>query len=176
MAEYTYPNGATIQQTPYRAFGYIVLKNVFADGTHIVADWPQNRQWWNMTTMGSMVNISLDAASTPPNLSIPDVVVGDVSTVDDFAQTSGTASYDIVGETHLWCISDDNNNGYLPDSEKWFLASGQSATLPVGTKLFFCQGSLTIDGETKTNPTQIHIKTSETSVTANEDCFGITFV
>lgn len=176
MADYEYLNGTIAQQHPYKAFGYIILHTVFADGSHIVADWPQNRKWWNMTTKGSMTNMSLDANSNPPNASLPDVKAGDVADSTYLSLSYGTASYDIVGETHLWCVSDDNNNGILPDVEKWFLASGQTVNLPVGTKLFMCQGNLTINGIEKSRPTQIHAKNNEISVTANEDSFGMNFV
>jgi len=176
MADYTYLNGTVAQQTPYKVFGYIALKTEFTDGSHIVADWPEDRKWWNYLTKGSMINFAINESSTSPLRTLPDYVQGDWYGPDLTPQWYGVGSYDVVGETVLWCFSDDLNNDYVPDVEKWFLAAGQTVNLPVGTKLFMCQGNLLIDGSTKTNPTQIHIKTNETSVVANEDCYGFLFV
>lgn len=176
MADYTYLNGTVVQQTPYKAFGYIFIKTEYADGSNIVVDWPQNRKWANCLTKGSMVNLTIDDGGSSPLKTLPDFVAGDWHDPDLANQWYGRGSFDVVGETVLWCISDDLNNDYIPEVEKWFLASGQTVNLPVGTKLFMCQGNLSIDGSTKSNPTQIHIKTSETAVTANEDCYGFSFV
>jgi len=64
----------------------------------------------------------------------------------------------------------------MPYVDKWVLASGETTTLPVNTKLFFCTGSITVESNTHTDPVQIHAKTTTINVTANEDSYGILFL
>lgn len=104
------------------------------------------------------------------------MLTGDWNGPDVFATFSGKTEHTATGETVIWCVGSELNNNYLPDCEKWFLANGQSQTLPVGTKLFFAQGNLTINGANINTPTQVRVKTTDTTVTANEDCYGILFL
>lgn len=176
MASYEYLNGTIVNQTPYRAFGWIVLKTEFPAGSHIVADWPENRQWINFWTKGEVLNISTDSSSTPPNFSLRDGFAGDWLDQDYLNQCHGIGSFDCVQDSVLWCISDDLNDSNMPSVEKWELNAGQSSQLPVGTRLFVCQGSVQIDGVDKTEPFCIHVKNNPLTVTANEQSYAFKFL
>jgi len=160
-----------MQRKMYRAFGFLVYNNIFKDAEPYFPAYAANRKWFNYFTKGSMVNNVVMST----NEALPDWPTGSWITPDDLT-FSGTVSHTIVGDTEVWCVPAEANNNYLPDCEKWFLSAGSSETLPVGTKIMFCDGSLAVNGQTITNPTQLKIKSSDTTVTANQDCFGIKFV
>lgn len=165
-----------ITKTPYRTFGYITIKTTYDDGEHVVDPCPENRVWTNYLTEGAMINAHTDAASTPPNESLPDTVTGQWWTPEELQAFYGTLTFDTQGTTTIWCLCAENNNNWMPYVDKWFVASGETVSLPVGTKLFFCKGSITIDGVTYTDPIQLHAKTTAMSATTNEDSFGILFL
>ncbi len=163
-------------KTPYRTFGYITVKSTWDNGDHVVTPNPEGRQWINLATSGTMVNAHTDATGTPPNKALPDTTIGQWWTPAELQEFHGTLVWDAQGDVTCWCLCAENNNNWLPYVDKWVLASGETTTLPVGTKLFFCAGSITINGTTHTDPIQIHAKTSEISVTTNEDSYGILFL
>lgn len=166
----------TTRTTPYRAFGYIVIKTTYDDGDHVVTPHPEGRVWTNYITEGTMINAHTDAASTPANESLPDSTTGQWWTPAELQEFYGTLIFDAQGATTCWCLCAEANNNWMPYVDKWLVTSGETVTLPVGTKLFFCKGSITINGTTYTDTIQIHAKTSEISVTTNEDSYGILFL
>lgn len=150
---------------------------MYDDGEHISDPIHENRLWYNYITKGSFINSRTDENSTPPNLSLPDTSAGDFWTPEDFNYFHGTHKLDVSGNTTIWCLCGENNRDYVPEVEKWFLASGESTSIPVGTKLFFCQGDITINGNTTINsPTEIVVKTANTTATATEDSYAIKFL
>jgi len=159
-----------VVKTPYRAFGKSILKNVYTDGEQITEDMPENRQWINFITKGSLRNFS-DSANTV----IGDSNTGDMWFPDDFNYFSGNVSYEVDGETELWCIAGDSNDDVLPTCNKWILAAGQSTTINNGTKLFFCRGDITVNGKQVNEPTRLIITSGDVTVTAAEDSYAIIF-
>ena len=75
----------------------------------------------------------------------------------------------------VWCYSPEANRGYLPNIEKFELVAGSDITLAANTKLFLCRGSLQTQDRTITGPTQVRIKTPDTSLKAVSHCYGLIF-
>ena len=165
-----------ITKTPYRTFGYITIRTVYTGGEHVVDPCPENRLWTNLFTKGGFRNCVTDATSTPPNHSTEDTNPGSWYTPEDFQEFYGNLTFDTLDPTEIWCLCGENNNNWMPYVSKWELSSGQTTTLPVGTKLFFCSGSITINGTTYTDPVQIHAKNSAVSVVSNQNSYGINFL
>tara|TARA_R110000787_G_scaffold262928_1_gene368575 strand:- start:4270 stop:4746 length:477 start_codon:yes stop_codon:yes gene_type:complete len=155
--------------TPHRAFGYVTCKSTWESGETYQYNYPEGRMWWNLFTAGSMINNKFSDGT-----SLPDYHAG------DWTGPSDAGKYGICNQTpvdcEMWCVSAEDNNNYLPDCEKWELASGSSVTLPVGTKLMFVKGSITLNGKTIDNPTQIKVVTADATVVASEQCYGIKFL
>ena len=160
-----------MKQKPYRAFGYIVIKNTWTDGEPYQPTAKPDETFWNYFTKGSMIN---NVSISPTTPTYPDFNVGHWHKFE--TDIDRTVKHTVNGDTVVWCVSSKTNNDYLPDCEKWFLASGEKTDLSVGTKLMFCQGSISFNGQTVSDPTQIKISSDVTQVTANEDSFGIKFV
>lgn len=158
-----------MQIKPYRAFGYVVYRSTWETGEPYQYNYPKDRMWWNLFTAGSMINNTFSDGS-----SLPDYQAGDWTGPSDAGQ------YGICKQTpidcEMWCVDAKENGNYLPDCEKWELSAGSSVTLPVGTKLMFVHGLMTLNGKTINNPTQIKVSAADATVVAIEQCYGIKFL
>ena len=159
-----------MQLNAYRAFGYVIFKNSWESGEEYKPNYPANLKRWNLFTAGSLINNVFDDGRT-----LPDYHAGDWLGPDDM-KLYGPCTQTPVDDPDCWCVTYEENNNYLPDCQKWELASGSSATLPVGTKLMFVHGSMTLNGKTINKPTQIKVITADAAVVAAEKCYGIKFV
>lgn len=155
----------------YRTFGYTIQSFLFDDKEQYTTTFPVGRKWFNYCTRGS-----LDLFSIPANKEIElQVQTGSWLGPDEFSTYSGQTRHTSTGETLIWSIQQDLNNGYLPDCEKWHLVKGESKVLPTKTKLFFCAGELNLEDKVIIDPIQIKVVTKDVTVTANQDCYGIIF-
>jgi len=159
-----------MQIKPYRAFGYVVYKNSWTSGEPYVATYPEGRKWHNLFTEGQMINNTFADGTT-----LPDYQAGDWIGPDQM-ELHGTCNQTPVNNPVCWCVAAEENRNYLPDCEKWELSAGSSVTLPVGTKLMFVHGSMTLNGKTINNPTQIKVSAADATVVAIEQCYGIKFI
>lgn len=159
-----------MQLKAYRAFGYVIFKNSWESGEEYKPNYPEGRMWWNLFTVGSMINNTLTDGTVLPNYQAGDWIGPDQM---DFY---GICNQTPVDNPECWCVDAERNNGYLSDCEKWELSAGSSVTLPVGTKLMFVHGSITLNGKTINKPTQIKVVTADATVVASEQCYGIKFV
>lgn len=159
-----------MKQKPYRAFGYVIYKNSWTSGEAYRPIYPENLKRWNLFTVGSLIDNVFDDGQT-----LPDYHAGDWLGPSDMT-IHGICNQTPVNNPELWCVTAEENRDYLPDCEKWELSAGSSTTLPVGTKLMFVHGSMTLNGKTINKPTQIKVKTADATVVAAEQCYGIKFV
>jgi|14_taG_2_1085336.scaffolds.fasta_scaffold65353_1 hypothetical protein len=161
-----------MQIKPYRAFGYVIYKNSWTSGEPYIANYPEGRKWWNLFTEGQMINNTFTDGTKLPDYQAGDWIGPDQMDLDPY----GTCNQTPVNNPVCWCVAAEENRNYLPDCEKWELSAGSSTTLPVGTKLMFIHGSITLNGKTINKPTQIKVKTADATVVAAEQCYGIKFV
>jgi hypothetical protein len=88
---------------------------------------------------------------------------------DGRASTPGTV-HDVFLEDSQWlCIPYNLNNKKLPDLASLILTAGETATLTNGTNLYLVRGSLEINGKTFMGPTQIRIRSGDSTATSIGD-------
>jgi len=102
-----------------------------------------------------------------------DFVPGTFLAAEDYF--SGTFEHTAVGETVLFCTGPMENRGYMPPIRKFSLVAGESIVLPVGTKLFHCEGQMVVNGNAIENPTQVRSASNELAITATTACYGLIF-
>ncbi len=157
------------EQKPYRAFGWVIMRNTYEGVTTHTYDYPENREWYNLLVQGSMINNTFADGRT-----LPDYNTGVWVTPTDMAlDADGVCTQTPVDSPIWWCVAKETNNNYLPTCEKWYLAAGETENLPQGTKLFFCSGTLVVGDKTITNPSQIKVVSTSQTFNANTDCYGI---
>lgn len=74
-----------------------------------------------------------------------------------------------------WCYDPKVNQNYVPPMEKVALQNGESMTLPQGTALFLCTGTLVINGAEHVAPRQISVKSASVTATATTSVYGLIF-
>ncbi len=74
-----------------------------------------------------------------------------------------------------WCYDPKVNQGYVPPIELLTVEQAKSVTLPEGTNLFLCLGTLQINGATYTAPRQITVRSAGVTATATADVYGLLF-
>lgn len=74
-----------------------------------------------------------------------------------------------------WCYDPKVNHDYVPVIELVALKQGQSVSLPEGTSLFLCHGTLAINGSNHVAPRQIAVRSANAVATASTDVYGLTF-
>ena len=77
--------------------------------------------------------------------------------------------------TVCWCYDPEVNQGYVPGIKPFELLPGQTLTVPVGTNLFLCKGTLLVNQMQHMGPYQIAVRTSEATLTAVTDIYGLLF-
>lgn len=77
--------------------------------------------------------------------------------------------------TVCWCYDPLVNQNYIPEIVPFHVAAGQTAPLPIGTKLFLCSGAATINGTQFAGPYQISVRTPDSVMVASGDVYGLLF-
>jgi hypothetical protein len=88
---------------------------------------------------------------------------------------------DFLQDSVVFCVppQDNTTNPLAPKLidviTPFVLQAGQTVTLPRGTKLSLCQGSISINGTTIPEMKQVEMKNGDRQVTAIEDAYGLIF-
>lgn len=154
---------------PRAAFGYVLIENTYADGETwraIINDDIKCTTFW---VKGLFKNKHLTLGSED----FEDFQPGRFLRPVDYMQ--GVFEHTSVGESKVFCFDQRLNNNQYVELSPFLLSSGNQATLPIGTKLFLCAGSLSMQDRTIEQPTQIHIQSGDTLVSASTDCYGLLF-
>lgn len=155
-----------MKRTIHAAFGYVVYKNTFEPNEEFIADTSQPNPATIFYTVGHISsfdqNGQLVLRPEPGSLILAhDALIGVFPSV-----VSSTGAECI-------CIDPKSNRGYIPDVEVFALTANETASLPQGTKLLLCSGSLNVDGRTFSNVAQIHLKSDDMTVAAVTNCYGL---
>lgn len=103
-------------------------------------------------------------------------------------RTPGTVSQDLsplrVGEfefsaqgaTRWWSASCFKDQVKLPQMDAVVMQAGESRSFPVGTKLFVCEGSASVNGTQVEGPVSLRASTQSLEIVANSNLYGLIFV
>lgn len=155
--------------TPYAAFGYSLVEMSLVDGETYQAEVSENLGTVHLWVRGGFKNKNLTTGEP-----WEDFPVGTFLTPESYV--AGTFEHTAIGDTSLFCYNSARNRDYVPPISKFHLVAGESTVLPQGTKLFLCSGSVTINGNQISKPTQIRGIHSPLSIHAETDCYGLLFV
>ena len=94
------------------------------------------------------------------------------------ATSKGNLQLDFPVETEWLCIPHQYNKSGLPELESVVIAPGNGVPITNNTDLFLVRGKLNINGKIFTGPTQIRIRSGDTtgSTDGNETCYGVKFL
>ena len=158
--------------TKYAFFNWIITSvKVLKDETFkvVYAEDTTRAQSGNLTlyTKGLMTAVK----DGDPSYVIVDRVPGMYSQ-DLKDAPAGTYYFTVREDSEWWCINYTANGNKLPNVSVFRLNSGDTIVLPLGTKLFICEGDHTINGTAATSPTSYEVSLSPATIVATTNCYG----
>lgn len=88
----------------------------------------------------------------------------------------GQFKFTAVGNTQWWCINYVFNQKQLPNVLPINIAAGVSQSFPVGSKLFLCDGTATVNGQAVTTPGCLQASNSAIEIVAFNNVYGFVFL
>jgi len=155
-------------QKPFAAFGHVLICNSCNKGEVYIANVEENTPCTIFWAKGYYKNKHVSA-----NQDFRDFPTGTFLRPEDLVP--GVFEHTAVEESDVFCYDSRLNNGQSLDITPWILPGGSETILPVGTKLFLCSGTLTVNSSNIDKPTQVNIRSGNTLVTAVTDCYGLLF-
>lgn len=165
-----------IAYTPYRAFGWVVLKAECLDGYTFSAKVTRagaRAESANFTLHTSGV---LNARCLTDDLPMIAQRVPGMSSLDLNALRAGEFEFVAQGDVRWWCINWIRNGNKLPNIEPVVIAQNASRSFPVGSRLFVCEGSAYVNGSSVSGPVSLSASTQPLGVVATAPLYGMLFV
>lgn len=165
-------------QIPYRAFGYLVIKNNFSAGEVFTID-PVVSNVFSVGQLFPYIWLYTKGTDVLVNVDTQEQITrtaGDCNTYKPYPQATWRTT--LPEDLELWCISaflNSSNNPPLPDVTVFALPSGEQAVVPHGTKMFIASGSINIEGRSIATGKQVEFKSGDKVVTAEGDVYGFVF-
>ena len=152
---------------PFAAFGRVLYANYYAAGDVV-----------DVTTTSDSATVlffsdgSFTARDKQTGETVWECVPGWYSSGNPQDRVyTGTANAASV----CWCYDPKVNQGYVPPMETLILKSGESVSLAVGANLFLCSGTVQLNGKAYTGPYQLSVRSSDVTVVATTDVYGLQF-
>jgi len=155
-------------QKPFAAFGHVLICNSCNKDEVYTATVEENTPCTIFWAKGHYKNKHVSA-----NADFMDFPRGTFLRPGDLVP--GVFEHTAIEESDVFCYDSRLNGGQSLDITPWILPGGSETILSVGTKLFLCSGTLTVNGNNIDKPTQINISSGNTLVTAVTDCYGLIF-
>jgi hypothetical protein len=173
-------------QTPFAAFGYVIIRDqfdvgdllddeLFSDGIYTVF----NPSPFSDGRFGSIKSgytwvytkgIMQHTNATTGQVQNRTAGFCNITTLE----TIGTIRTECIEAAEVFCVSPMLNSP-VPVTSFFALLQGQATVLPLGTKLFLCAGELRTPDTTLVGPRQVTVSSGDVSVTATTDCYGLLF-
>jgi hypothetical protein len=158
--------------TKYNFFSWIItLASVLKDETFkvVYAEDTTRAETGNLTlyTKGLMTGIK----DNDPSYSIVDRVPGIYSqNLKDVP--AGTYYFTASDYSEWWCINYTLNGNKLPNVSVFRLNTNETIVVPIGTKLFICEGEHTVNATAATAPMSYEVSFAPATIIATTNCYG----
>lgn len=181
------------KQIPCAAFGYVVLKNEFDENEILNDELFVNNVCNILSPAANSDGLFINKTNlksgytwlyTSGKVEITNVYNGQshmrlpgYCNVDT-PESVGMFMHNILEPSTVFCLGPVINSSrtpLVPKTQVFRLKSGETTTLVTGTKLFLASGNMTIDDNQLSGPRQVWVKTSDKTVTADADCYGLIF-
>lgn len=154
-------------QKPFAAFGYVLIANYYTKG----------EQFDVISTIDSKTFLFCSSGNTTGTDKLTGRVIETYTAGWTNSGINTNQEYtNIVNEDSVcWCYDPKLNKGFIPEITPIIIKMGEVVEIKNMTKLFVCEGVLTIEGKQFTGPMQLHIKSGDKVVTAETGCYGLQF-
>ncbi len=152
-----------MKQKPFACFGYVLIANYYDEG--------------------EVFEVRSTSDSKTALFFVKGHVVCYDKNTDEFIEEYFPGAYadshrdgvfkDVAVEASVcFCFDPKRHNDYVPPLDIVNLAQGEENTCSAGTRLFLCEGEISIDGQLLTGPCQVLLKGNKTII-AQTDAYGL---
>lgn len=152
-----------MKQKPFACFGYVLIANYYDEGEVFEVRLTANSKTALFFVKGHVVCYDKDT-----NEFIEEYFPGAYADV----HREGVFKDVAVEASVCFCFDPKRHNDYVPPMGIVNLAQGEENICAAGTRLFLCEGTLSIDGQEFTGPCQILMQGVK-QATALTDAYGL---
>ena len=152
---------------PYAAFGYVLYGNYYEEGYTVDTVTYADSKTVLLFTEGSITVRDKETGEVVHEC-VPGWIKSDGYEDRLFVSTANAASMS-------WCYDPKVNQNYIPTIELLTLKKGESANLVMGTNLFLCHGTITINAAEQAAPRQVAVRSGDVTAVATTDVYGLLF-
>jgi hypothetical protein len=154
-------------QKPFAAFGYVLIANYYDRGEEFNVNTYAESKTFLFCSSGDTVGKDRLTGRVIEEYKAGWSNFG-VNKTQEFTNFANEASV-------CWCYDPKLNKDFLPKITPIIIKRGDQLSVPNLTKLFLCEGTLSIQDREFVGPYQLHIKTGDKVLYAVSDCYGLTF-
>jgi len=151
----------------HAAFGWVIVRNCYGIGDVTLADTRAAVRSHIFYTKGSFVWTDHESGEH-----VLDCAVGSFIHSDE-APRQVVKGESTAEESVFFCIDPKINKGLIPKITPVLIEA--EMTLPAGTRLFLCEGSVEIKGRTIPGPAQIRLNFDTLVVNTGSTAYGLLF-
>jgi hypothetical protein len=164
-----------IVYTPYRVFGWKVHKAECPNGHSFIATTTKAGPRTDAANITLYTQGLLTGKALTDSLPVLDRPAGTYSQNLNHIR-EGQFEFTATGDTQWWCINYEANGNDIPNVAPVVMADAEVQSFPIGTKLFLCQGSATVNGASVATPACLQASTSPLEVVASGAVYGYVFL
>lgn len=157
----------------HKVFGWAVHQKVFAQGEQYTSRLERDTDPKDSENITFWTKGRIAGVNTATGEATPDRAAGMFS-FDLPVYPAGTYLMTAQEPSEWWCVNYMANVKALPTLRPLVVTPGDSVTLPEGTRLFVCEGTLSLDGETFGKATAAYT-TRVVQASATEPTYALIF-
>jgi len=165
-----------MQTSVHNAFGFVVAITKFAKDEIVTMD-PVVDNLISVDATFRFIWYNISGSSVLVNQQTGERLVreqGSCTLTDP--EPHGSWRLEIPEDLEVLCVSPFMNSDKLPLSAhfaKFYLSANEQTVVPQGAQLFLGRGDLLIEDKVLSGPRQIRFSSSEKTVVAQTDCYGL---
>lgn len=158
----------------YSVFDWVIYHKVIPINNTYVVSLTADTDWTGLGNITLVTKGLITGVNRATNAPVVNRAPG-YTNKDRTNLLAGVYDFTAQQDSEWWCISKQLNGNRLPQIEIFSASAGQTVQKPVGTKLFLCEGSLSIGGTVYNSPQAFNINSQQTELVVNTQSYGFIF-
>jgi len=156
-----------VKQKPFAAFGYVLIANYYNKGEEFNVNSSEDSKTFLFFSTSDITGKDRLTGRTLVEYTSGWTNMG----VNKTQEFTNTANEDSI----CWCYDPKLNKEFLPKITPVIIKRNDQLSVANMTKLFLCEGTVTIQDKEFVGPYQLYIKTGDKVLYANTDVYGLIF-
>jgi hypothetical protein len=160
--------------TRHAAFGWVVHRKVIPAGNSYSVNLTSDTDGLGLGNITVVTKGLITGVNRASGQAVMDRAPG-YSNKDRVGLLAGTYDFTAQEPSEWWCINQKTNKGRTPNIDVFCASAGEVVQISFGTKLFLCQGSLSIGDVRHDAPQAFQVESQQAVFVADEQCYGFIF-